>query len=135
MKPKFEITKKDRKTNARAGVIKTPHGNILTPAFFPVGTKGTVKGLTPEQIKEIGVEAVLANTYHLHLRPGENIVSRLGGLAKFMNWNGPARNASANVAGGPTMTDSGGFQVFSLGVAMETGQAKLLREDVQEEGK
>lgn len=121
MKPKFEIKAKDGK--ARAGKISTSHGEILTPTIFPVGTKGTVKSLTPQQLEEIGVEAVLANTYHLHLQPGENVVAELGGLAKMMDWNGP------------TMTDSGGFQVFSLGVGLENGQAKLLRENVVDEGK
>ncbi len=113
-KPKFEI--KAKQGNARAGVIKTSHGEIKTPAFFPVGTKGTVKSLTPVQLKEIGVEAVLANTYHLHLQPGENIVAKLGGLSSFIEWNGP------------TMTDSGGFQVFSLGVGLEKPGVKFLRE-------
>lgn len=81
----------------------TPHGVIQTPAFVPVGTKATVKGLTPQDLKECGVQLLFGNTYHLHLRPGEDTVSEFGGLAKFMSWNGP------------TITDSGGFQVFSLG--------------------
>jgi len=113
MKPKFTIESKDGK--ARAGVIKTPHGDIETPAFLPVGTKGTVKSLTPEQLREIGVEAVLANTYHLHLQPGENVIAKHGGIAKFMNWDKP------------TMTDSGGFQVFSLGVGLEKPGVKFLK--------
>ena len=117
MKPIFEIVKKDKKTNARAGVIKTPHGEIETPMFVPVGTQGTVKAISPKELTELGAQAVLANTYHLHLRPGENIVKKFGGLAKFMGWNGP------------TMTDSGGFQVFSLGIALEHGVGKLLREE------
>jgi len=113
----FEITKKDKKTKARAGVIKTPHGDIETPMFVPVGTQATVKSLEPRELKEMGTQVVLANTYHLHLRPGENLIQKFGGLAKFMSWNGP------------TMTDSGGFQVFSLGVALEHGVGKLLREE------
>ena len=117
MKPTFEIVKKDRKTKARAGIIKTPHGDIETPIFVPVGTQATVKSLDPKQIHELGAQAVLANTYHLHLRPGEDIIKKFGGLSKFMSWNGP------------TFTDSGGFQVFSLGVGKEGGGVKFLRED------
>lgn len=100
---KFSIQQKDPKTKARVGKITTPHGVIDTPAFVPVGTKATVKGLTPQDLKECGVQLLFGNTYHLHLRPGEDTVSEFGGLAKFMSWNGP------------TITDSGGFQVFSLG--------------------
>src|SRR3972149_8793370 len=119
MKPSFKIVAKDKK--ARAGVIKTPHGEIQTPAFFPVGTKGTVKSLTSEQLSEIGPQAVLANTYHLHLQPGENVIAKHGGIAKFMGWK---RDYSkyTNISGvdnfAPTMTDSGGFQVFSLGIGL-----------------
>lgn len=100
---KFEIIARDKKSKARVGKIITAHGNIQTPAFVPVGTKGTVKGLTPQDLKEAEVQILFGNTYHLHLRPGEDLVKDLGGLAKFMSWNGP------------TITDSGGFQVFSLG--------------------
>ena len=113
----FSVLKKDKKTKARAGIIKTPHGDIETPMFVPVGTQATVKSLDPKVLKESGVQVVLANTYHLHLRPGEDIVKKFGGLAKFMSWNGP------------TMTDSGGFQVFSLGIALEHGVGKLLRDE------
>lgn len=114
-KPKFTIKTKDG--TARAGVIKTPHGDVLTPAFFPVGTKGTLKSLTGAQIREIGPQAILGNTYHLMLQPGEDIVKKLGGLSKMMDWNGP------------TMTDSGGFQVFSLGVGLEKPGVKFLKEE------
>lgn len=100
---KFEIIKKDRKSRARVGEITTAHGIIETPAFVPVGTKATVKGLTPQDLKEAGVQLLFGNTYHLHLRPGEDLIKDFGGLAKFMSWNSP------------TITDSGGFQVFSLG--------------------
>ncbi len=117
MKPKFEIIKKDKKIKARAGVIKTSHGDIETPAFVLVGTQATVKAVNPKEIREMGAQVVLANTYHLHLRPGEKLIKKMGGLAKFMSWNGP------------TMTDSGGFQVFSLGVGLEHGVGKLLREE------
>ena len=117
MKPKFEIVKKDKKTKARAGIIKTSHGEIETPIFVPVGTQASVKSVDPNQLKALGAQVILANTYHLHLRPGENVIKEFGGLAKFMSWDGP------------TMTDSGGFQVFSLGIAMEHGVGKLLREE------
>ncbi len=113
MKPKFEIVKKLGK--ARAGIIKTPHGDVLTPAFFPVGTKGTLKSMTGAQIREIGPQAVLGNTYHLMLQPGEDMVEKMGGLSKMMDWNGP------------TFTDSGGFQVFSLGVGLEIPDVKFLK--------
>lgn len=110
---KFEILKKSKKGLARAGVLHTPHGDIKTPAFVAVGTQATVKALTPSMIEDIGLQVVLANTYHLYLRPGEKIVKKGGGLGKFMNWNGP------------TMTDSGGFQVFSLGKAFENKVSKF----------
>ena len=100
----FTIKAKVPGTLARAGVIETPHGNIETPAFIPVGTKATVKALTPEQVRDlVGAQAVLANTYHLYLQPGTEILKKAGGLHKMMNWSGP------------TFTDSGGFQAFSLG--------------------
>lgn len=87
---------------ARAGRLSTPHGEVATPVFMPVGTQATVKGMTPEELRALGVEMVLANTYHLHLRPGEDVVAGLGGLHRFMGWEGPI------------LTDSGGFQIFSL---------------------
>lgn len=112
---KFKTQVKDKKSKARAGEYETPHGKIQTPCFVPVGTKATVKGLTPLDLKEIGVQILFANTYHLHLRPGEDLVKEFGGVSKFMVWNGP------------TMTDSGGFQVFSL--AKETRGKVLLEHD------
>jgi len=99
----FKLLKKDRTSNARLGKIITPHGEVNTPVFMPVGTQGTVKGLTPERVKELGVEIVLGNTYHLYLRPGHKLIKDLGGLHRFMNWEYPI------------LTDSGGFQVYSLG--------------------
>ena len=75
--------------NSRAGTLQTPHGKIHTPIFMPVGTLGTVKGMTPEEVAEIGAEIILGNTYHLHLRPGDDLVKKMGGLHKFMNWHGP----------------------------------------------
>ncbi|PZO15724.1 MAG: tRNA guanosine(34) transglycosylase Tgt [Leptolyngbya foveolarum] len=89
-------------TQARAGIFHTPHGPVHTPRFMPVGTLANVKTVTPAQLKDCNAEMVLANTYHLHLQPGENLVAEAGGLHRFMNWNGPI------------LTDSGGFQVFSL---------------------
>ncbi len=105
----FSITHRSSDSSARVGVIHTPHGDIQTPAFIVGGTQATVKAMTNEMVKEIGGQAVLANTYHLMLRPGADIVEQAGGLAKFMNWQGP------------TFTDSGGFQVFSLGMAYKKG--------------
>ena len=96
----FEIKKKD--DSARTGCIYTPRGNINTPAFIPVGTNATVKAMNQDELKEFGAEIILANTYHLYLRPGHEVIKKLGGLHKFMNWHGPI------------LTDSGGFQVFSL---------------------
>ena len=113
MEFKFEIEKKLEGTLGRVGTIYTPHGSIQTPAFIPVGTKATVKALTVEQVKELGAQAVLANTYHLYLEPGEALVQKHGGFAKMMHWDGP------------TFTDSGGFQVFSLGAAFGEGVSKV----------
>ena len=98
----FKITKKQKGSNARTGTLKTPHGTIKTPVFMPVGTKATVKTLSPEELHTLDAEIILSNTYHLHLRPGEKTVKQQGGLHKWMNWNKPI------------LTDSGGFQVFSL---------------------
>lgn len=109
----FTIHKRLNGTLARTGIIRTPQGDINTPAFIVGGTKATVKALTPEQIKELGGQSILANTYHLMLRPGADIVQKAGGLGKFMNYDGP------------TFTDSGGFQVFSLGVAYKKGIDKV----------
>ena len=101
----FKIEKKMKNGLGRAGIIKTAHGEIQTPAFIVVGTKATVKALTPRELSDMGVEAVLANTYHLYLEPGDKTINKAGRLNKYMNWDGP------------TMTDSGGFQAFSLGAA------------------
>lgn len=104
MSPAFSYTlhHKDRSTEGRFGTWRTPHGEIETPAFMPVGTLGTVKGILPAQLEQVGVRKILANTYHLALRPGAELVAELGGLHRFMDWSGPI------------LTDSGGFQVFSL---------------------
>ncbi|OGB90018.1 tRNA guanosine(34) transglycosylase Tgt [candidate division WOR-1 bacterium RIFCSPHIGHO2_01_FULL_53_15] len=102
MEYRFEITKKSAKTKARVGKLHTPHGVINTPAFLPIGTQGTVKAMTMRDIDEIGAEILLCNTYHLFLRPGHELIREAGGLHKFINWDKPI------------LTDSGGFQVFSL---------------------
>lgn len=117
----FEILKKsDEAKLARVGIIHTPHGDINTPAFITVGTKATVKALTVEQIRHaVGAQSVLANTYHLYLQPGDEVVKKHGGFAKMMNWT------SENGEPMPTFTDSGGFQVFSLGQALGHGVSKI----------
>lgn len=131
--PYFEIDKRIADTaggdglQGRVGVIHTPHGDIQTPAFIPVGTKATVKAVLPEAMSDMGSQALLANAYHLYLQPGPDIVDAAGGVGKFMNWSGP------------TFTDSGGFQVLSLGVgfkkvlAMET--VTVQSDDVIADGK
>ena len=112
----FEIVAKCPHTGARAGILHTPHGDIKTPVYMPVGTQATVKSLTPEQVKEIGSQIILSNTYHLYLRPGTQIIEEAGGLHKFMNWDKPI------------LTDSGGFQVFSLGqIRKLTEQGAMFR--------
>ena len=113
-KPNFsyEVIKQDKHSGARAGVLHTPHGDIPTPIYMPVGTQATVKGIFTRDLKDVGAKIILANTYHLFMRPGEDIVRRAGGLHKFMNWDRPI------------LTDSGGFQIFSL--------AKL--NDIKDEG-
>ena len=98
----YEVLKTDPRTGARLGILHTPHGDIHTPVYMPVGTAATVKAMTPRELKEIGAEIILSNTYHLHLRPGEDLVKEAGGLHQFMAWDRPI------------LTDSGGFQVFSL---------------------
>lgn len=100
---KYELIKECKQTGARLGRLHTPHGIIETPIFMPVGTQATVKAMTPEELKEMEAQIILSNTYHLYLRPGHELVKEAGGLHKFMNWDRPI------------LTDSGGFQVFSLG--------------------
>ena len=98
----FELVARAGDCAARTGRLSTPHGALDTPAFFPVGTYGAVRGIAPDELRAVGVQGVLANTYHLHLRPGEALVRELGGLHGFMGWDGPI------------LTDSGGYQVFSM---------------------
>ncbi len=104
---------------ARAGVMNTPHGSVQTPMFMPVGTLGSVKSMDSRDLREGGAQIILGNTYHLYLRPGEKVLSQAGGLHKFMNWSGPI------------LTDSGGFQVFSLGQQAEAKRAEQLERDQQ----
>src|SRR3954451_15579559 len=100
MSDRFAISATDG--TARAAVLRTAHGDVSTPAFMPVGTKATVKTLDPDEVRALGAGVVLGNTYHLHFRPGEDLIAELGGLHAFMAWDGPL------------LTDSGGFQIFSL---------------------
>lgn len=117
----FEIKKKSKNTLARVGIIETKNGIINTPSFVPVATKATVKSITPEQIGEAKSQVILSNTYHLYLQPGEKIIKESGGLNKFSNWSGP------------TMTDSGGFQAFSLGVAYGHNLGKFVDANAPQE--
>nr|WP_229054281.1 tRNA guanosine(34) transglycosylase Tgt [Aeromicrobium sp. Leaf350] len=123
----FEITGQAHDSRARAGVISTPHGDIATPAFVPVGTRATVKAVLPETMTELGTQALLANAYHLYLQPGADVIDEAGGLGRFMNWPGP------------TFTDSGGFQVLSLGAGFKKTLAMdatgVTSDDVIAEGK
>lgn len=112
----FKLTYKSKKSNARIGVLKTPHGEIETPSFVPVATQAVIKTLTSEETKQTGSQILVANTFHLHLKPGEEYIKKAGGIHKFMNWNRPL------------MTDSGGFQVFSLGFGRDHGVGKILKE-------
>lgn len=107
----FKVIAKDGQ--ARAGVLKTFHGEVETPVYMPVGTQGTVKALTPDDLKELGAQIILGNTYHLNLRPTSELIKKMGGLHKFMAWDGPI------------LTDSGGFQAFSLGAMIEHGIRKV----------
>ena len=104
---KFDITHKLAGRLGRTGIITTPHGQIETPAFIPVGTQATLKSLVPEQLKDTGAQACLVNAYHLYLRPGNDVIDEAGGIHKFMNWDKP------------TFSDSGGFQVMSLGAGFK----------------
>ena len=111
----YELLHIDKNSGARRGVVHTPHGDIQTPVFMPVGTQATVKSMTPEELKdEVNAQIILANTYHLYMRPGHELIKEAGGLHKFMNWDRPI------------LTDSGGFQVFSL-----SGLRKITEEGVQ----
>ncbi|MBI2011127.1 MAG: tRNA-guanine transglycosylase, partial [Candidatus Colwellbacteria bacterium] len=111
----FQILKKSKKSRARVGILKTSHGEVETPSLVPVATQATIKTLSSEEVLQTKSQILIANTFHLHLRPGEKIIQKAGGLHKFMNWNRPL------------MTDSGGFQVFSLGFGRDFGTGKILK--------
>lgn len=113
----FKILKRSKKSRARLGVISTPHGEIETPAFVPVATRATVRTLESDEVAAAGAQVLICNTYHLHIAPGEKLVKRAGGLHDFMQWKRPL------------MTDSGGFQVFSLGFGTDHGVGKILKEE------
>ena len=127
VEPSFSVEAELPGRSGRVGVIHTPHGDIRTPAFIPVGTKATVKAVLPETMKDLGAQAVLANAYHLYLQPGADVVDEAGGLGAFMNWRGP------------TFTDSGGFQVLSLGAGfrkvLSMDSERVQADDVIAEGK
>ena len=112
----YELLHEDKNSGARRGIVHTPHGDIQTPVFMPVGTQATVKSMTPEEVKDLGAQIILSNTYHLYLRPGHDIVKEAGGLHKFMNYDGPI------------LTDCGGFQVFSL---VKNKEKNILEEGVK----
>lgn len=112
----FNILKRSNRSRARVGVISTPHGDIETPSFVPVATRATVRTLESGEVRAAGSQVLICNTYHLHTAPGEKNVKRMGGLHAFMRWSGPL------------MTDSGGFQVFSLGFGTDHGVGKILKE-------
>ncbi|MDP3710473.1 MAG: tRNA guanosine(34) transglycosylase Tgt [bacterium] len=116
----FKILKKSAKNKARVGILKTPHGEVETPTLVPVATQAVVKTLTSEEVLKTGSQILIANTYHLHLRPGEKLIKSSGGIHKFMNWSKPL------------MTDSGGFQVFSLGFGKDLGTGKIIAEEKSE---
>lgn len=118
MANKFKLIKQDTKTNARVGKLRTAHGIVNTPIFMPVGTRATVKTCTPHELSELGAEIILSNTYHLFLRPGHKIIEKAGGLHKFMSWKRPV------------LTDSGGFQVFSLSETSITEKGVSFRSEV-----
>ncbi|MBU1947002.1 MAG: tRNA guanosine(34) transglycosylase Tgt [Nanoarchaeota archaeon] len=109
----FKTIKKDKNSRGRIGKVTTSHGSFITPCFIPVATSGTIRALDNNDISELGTTVILSNTYHLHLRPGDLLIKKFGGLHKFMNWDGPI------------VTDSGGFQAFSLGFAVEHGVGKI----------
>ncbi|MBM4092754.1 MAG: tRNA-guanine transglycosylase, partial [Planctomycetes bacterium] len=113
-RPAFSFQLRARDGAARRGMLQTPHGTVESPAFMPVGTQGTVKGLTIDMVRQTGAEMVLSNTYHLALRPGAETVATLGGLHRFMGWDGPI------------LTDSGGFQVFSLAQLREVSDEAVV---------
>ncbi|HUU49375.1 MAG TPA: tRNA guanosine(34) transglycosylase Tgt, partial [Nitrospinota bacterium] len=121
----FQVLSKDKKTFARAGIVTTPHGLIETPAFLPLITKGAPKLFTINELKEMCIHGLMANTYHLYLRPGTEVIAEIGGLHKFLGWDGPL------------MTDSGGFQIFSMNhgqVFQEIKGKRYLKKEQEKRG-
>ncbi len=114
MRVQYELIKREKYTGARLGILHTPHGDVELPNFMPVGTQGTVKTISPRELEEIGVQIIVSNTYHLHLRPGEDLIQRAGGLHKFMGFKGAI------------LTDSGGFQIYSLADLRELKKDKVV---------
>src|ERR1043165_2749612 len=102
MQKTFELISRDRQSKARRARLTTAHGIVETPAFMPIGTQGSVKGVSPRELRELNAQIILGNTYHLFVRPGIEVIKHFGGMHQFMNWNGPI------------LTDSGGYQIFSL---------------------
>ena len=115
----FKVLKQSKKSRARLGILKTPHGEVETPAFIPVATRGSVRMLDSVEIEELGSQMLISNTFHLHLTPGEKIVKKGGGIHGYMNWKKPI------------MTDSGGFQVFSFGFGRDHGVGKILKTETE----
>lgn len=113
----FKILKRSKKSRARLGVIKTPHGEIETPSFVPVATRGTIRTLDTDEIHEVGSQVLICNTFHLHVAPGEKVIKKAGGIHGYMGWDKPL------------MTDSGGFQVYSLGFGRDHGIGKVLKDE------
>src|ERR1700722_6299855 len=111
----FTVLKTSKKSKARLGVLHTPHGEVLTPSLVPVATNATIKALRSDEVLATGSQMLISNTYHLHVTAGENIIKSAGGINKFMQWPRP------------TMTDSGGFQVFSLGFGRDLGVGKIVK--------
>jgi queuine tRNA-ribosyltransferase/7-cyano-7-deazaguanine tRNA-ribosyltransferase len=116
----FSLLKKSKRSNARLGVLETPHGTVETPAFVNVATQATIKTLTSAEVTQAGTQLLISNTYHLHIRPGEDVIKKHGGVHNFMQWDKPV------------MTDSGGFQVFSLGFGKDFGTGKILKQKSDE---
>src|SRR5207244_5803305 len=114
MQNDIERVASDQHSKARRGRLKTAHGVIDTPAFMPIGTQGTVKTVTPRELRELNAQVILGNTYHLFVRPGLEVIKHFGGLHKFMNWNGPI------------LTDSGGYQIFSLAKLRKINEVGVL---------
>src|SRR3972149_4206631 len=115
----FKVIKKSKKSKARLGLLKTKHGEIQTPCLVPVATQAVIKTLDSKEVEETKSQVLICNTFHLHIKPGEDVIGNFGGLNKFMNWSKPL------------MTDSGGYQVFSLGFGKDFGTGKILKQKIK----